>query len=227
MGARTATALLLLVAQASGFAPAANTVNGLHSRCSERSMPATMKVFAWKARGEAPPELSELSLSNLKASPGSNKPLTRKGRGVSAGQGVTCGFGNRGQKSRSGKPTRPGFEGGQIPLNRRLPKFVGRPMGMSHTKTEYSIIKLSALNVMPAGSVVDYPALQAAKAVSKSKFKVHKVVGSPEGLTAKDLTVRAHAFTATAREAIEANGGKCVEISPTTGLAEGESAPAA
>ena len=63
---------------------------------------AMMKVFDWKTRGEAAPELETINLSNLKASPGSHKSATRKGRGISAGQGASCGFGYRGQKSRSG-----------------------------------------------------------------------------------------------------------------------------
>merc|ERR1719253_1710786 len=118
-----------------------------------------MKVYDWKVRGVEAAPIETLDLSNLKVSPGSHKSKTRKGRGISAGQGATCGFGTRGQKSRSGRGTRPGFEGGQIPLYRRLPKFVGRPMGMSHSKTEYGIVKLSALNGVAEGSTVDYTSL--------------------------------------------------------------------
>jgi len=178
----------------------------------------SMKVFDWKTRGEAAPPLEEMDLSNLKYSPGSHQAGPRKGRGISAGQGATCGFGTRGQKSRSGRSTRPGFEGGQIPLYRRIPKFVGRPMGMSHHKTEYAIVKTSALNSMPEGSEVNYAALQEARAVSKTKFKLQKVVMGPEPLTVKGLKVAAHAFTASAKEAIEASGGACVLLSPTTNL---------
>ena len=144
---------------------------------------------------------------------------TRKGRGISAGQGATCGFGTRGQKSRSGRSVRPGFEGGQIPLYRRLPKFVGRPMGPGHSKTLYGIVKLNVLNAVPEGSTVDYESLQAQKLVSKSKYALKKVVGGPEALTAKGLTVKAHAFTETARSAIEGNGGTCVVL-PKTAPAE-------
>ena len=158
-----------------------------------------------------------LTLGNLKASPGSNKRKTRKGRGISAGQGKTCGFGDRGQKSRSGRGTRPGFEGGQIPLYRRLPKFVGRPTGPGHTKTEYEIIKLSYLNSMTEGSEVDYAALYEARAIHKTKYDLNKVVGSAEPLTTKGLTVKAHAFTASAVEQIQGNGGKCVLLNPVTG----------
>jgi len=174
-----------------------------------------MKVFDWKIRGEPAPELATLDLSNMKASPGSHKSATRKGRGISAGQGKSCGFGDRGQKSRSGRSTRPGFEGGQIPLYRRLPKFVGRPMGPGHSKTEYGLIKLNVLNSLSEGSVVDYASLQGQRLVSKSKYNLKKVVGGSEEYTAKGLTVKAHAFTASAREAIEGSGGTCVVLPKT------------
>ena len=128
-----------------------------------------MKVFDWKTRGSDAPDLESLDLSNLKASPGSKKGKTRKGRGISAGQGKSCGFGDRGQKSRSGRSVRPGFEGGQIPLYRRLPKFVGRPMGSGHSYTKYGIVSLSKLNSLPEGSEVDYASLQEQRLVSKSK----------------------------------------------------------
>merc|ERR1719316_1701494 len=98
------------------------------SSCAQCSRSAlSMKIYAWQTRGEEAPPIETLTLGNLKASPGSNKGKTRKGRGISAGQGKTCGFGDRGQKSRSGpQGAFVGFEGGQIPLYRRLPKFVGR-----------------------------------------------------------------------------------------------------
>lgn len=73
-------------------------------------------------------------MDTLKPAPGSRQRHKRKGRGIAAGQGASCGFGMRGQKSRSGPGVRAGFEGGQQPLYRRLPKLVGRPMGPGHTK---------------------------------------------------------------------------------------------
>jgi len=79
---------------------------------------------------------------------------------------------------------------------------------------------------MPEGSVVDYNALVEARAATNDKFKLKKVVSSPGGLTVKGLTVRAHAFTESAKAAIEEQGGTCVLLSPTTMLAEGEEAPA-
>lgn len=175
-----------------------------------------MKVYDWKTRGEEAPALESLDLGNLKASPGSHKSKTRKGRGVSAGQGVTCGFGNDGQKARSGRSVRPGFEGGQIPLYRRLPKFVGRPMGPSHSYTKYDLIKLNKLNDLAEGSTVNYASLQEERIVSKPRFKLNKVVAGPEEYSAMGLTVKAHAFTESARAAIEGNGGTCVVLSKTT-----------
>lgn len=102
-----------------------------------------MKVFDWKVRDAPAPELETITLGSLKTAPGSHQKKKRKGRGVSAGQGVTCGFGNRGQKARAGSGTRPGFEGGQTPLYRRLPKWVGKPTGPGHTKTLYGLVKVS------------------------------------------------------------------------------------
>jgi len=192
--------------------------------CSASRSALSMKIYDWKTRGEEAPPLETLTLGSLKASPGSNKRKTRKGRGISAGQGKTCGFGDRGQKSRSGRSVRPGFEGGQIPLYRRLPKFVGRPTVPGHTKTEYEIIKVSYLNSMPEGSEVDYAALYEARAIHKTKYDLNKVVGSAEPLTTKGLTVKAHAFTDTARAAIEEQGGTCITLSPTTSLPLGEEA---
>ena len=137
---------------------------------ASRSAAVSMKVYDWKVRGEEAPAIETLDLSNLAVAPGSHKSKTRKGRGISAGQGATCGFGTRGQKSRSGRGTRPGFEGGQIPLYRRLPKYVGRPMGPGHSKTLYGIVKLGALNSCDEGSTIDYESLQEKRVVSKSKY---------------------------------------------------------
>lgn len=79
-------------------------------------------------------ELDEVRADTLKSAPGSRHRHKRKGRGIAAGQGASCGFGMRGQKSRSGPSVRAGFEGGQTALYRRLPKMVGTPMGPGHTK---------------------------------------------------------------------------------------------
>lgn len=122
----------------------------------------------------------------------------------------------RGQKSRSGRPSRPGFEGGQTPLYRRVPKFVGRPMGPGHTKTVYALMKIEYLNGCEEGSIVTFAGLKDMGLMTKQKRKIYKVVGGEE-LTVKNLTVKAHAFTTSAVEAIEKAGGNCVLVSPTTG----------
>jgi len=182
-----------------------------------------MKIFDFKKRvpgyGDAinDVENTEWTFNNLKPAPGSRHRKKRKGRGISAGQGATCGFGMRGQKSRSGSGTRAGFEGGQQPLYRRLPKFVGRPTGPGHKKTIYNTIKLDELNGVASGETTNFDSLFAAGTISKSKESIHKVVVGRNEYTAKDITVQAHAFTKTAREAIESNGGKCELLKATTG----------
>ena len=119
-----------------------------------------MKIYDWKRREADESDINDmdnifLTVTNLRPAPGAVKRRKRKGRGIAAGQGATCGFGMRGQKSRSGRPTRAGFEGGQNPLYRRLPKFVGRPMGPGHKKTVYNLIKLDELNGCDAGATVN------------------------------------------------------------------------
>jgi len=180
-----------------------------------------MKIFDWKRREADESALNDLetewTLDTLKSAPGSRKRKKRKGRGIAAGQGATCGFGMRGQNSRSGRPERPGFEGGQTPLYRRLPKFVGKPTGPGHTKTVYNLIKLDDLNGVGEGETANFDSLFESKAVTKSKLKIHKVVVGREDFTAKGITVQAHAFTKAAREAIEGAGGKCELLKRTTG----------
>jgi len=181
-----------------------------------------MKVFDWKRREADESALNDpdgpvWTLSTIKPAPGSRKRKMRKGRGIAAGQGATCGFGMRGQKSRSGRPERPGFEGGQTPLYRRLPKFVGKPTGPGHTKTVYNLIKLDQINNTPSGTTCNFESLLASGAATKSRYPIHKVVVGSEEFTAKDVTVQAHAFTASAREAIENAGGKCELLKRTTG----------
>jgi len=181
-----------------------------------------MKIFDWKRR-EADesalndPDGPEWTLNTIKPAPGSRKRKKRKGRGIAAGQGATCGFGMRGQKARSGRPERPGFEGGQTPLYRRLPKFVGKPTGPGHTKTVYNLIKLDEINSAEPGSTCNFESLLESGSVTKSKYPIHKVVVGSAEFTAKDVTVQAHAFTASARTAIENAGGKCQLLKRTTG----------
>jgi large subunit ribosomal protein L15 len=142
-------------------------------------------------------------LNNLKPQPGSRRRKTRKGRGIAAGQGASCGFGMRGQKSRSGSPTRPGFEGGQMPLYRRVPKLKHFPLV---NPTEFTIINVGKLADLKSGSTVDLDSLVKDGLVTSPKHPL-KVLGQGE-LTTK-LIVRAAAFTVGARAKIEAAGGTC------------------
>ncbi|CAB9520556.1 protein L15 [Seminavis robusta] len=208
---------VLSVVDGYAFVPRASSVTSIRS-----SSTLTMKVFDWKRREADESTINDLdnfqfTLDNLRPAPGSRQRKKRKGRGIAAGQGATCGFGMRGQKARSGRPTRAGFEGGQNPLYRRLPKYVGRPMGPGHSKTIYNLIKLEELNDVAAGSTCSFESLLEAKAITKAKHGIHKIVVGKGEFTAKDITVQAHAFTAAARESIEGAGGKCELLKPTTG----------
>jgi len=142
-------------------------------------------------------------LDNLKPQTGARRRKTRKGRGIAAGQGASCGFGMRGQKSRSGRPTRPGFEGGQMPLYRRVPKLKHFPLV---NPTEFTIINVGKLADLQAGSTVDLDSLVKDGIVTSPKHPL-KVLG--QGELSTRLTVRAAAFTAGARAKIEAAGGTC------------------
>ena len=147
-----------------------------------------------------------INLQSLKANPGARRRKLRKGRGIAAGQGASCGFGMRGQKSRSGSPTRPGFEGGQMPLYRRIPKL--KHFELVNTK-EYSIINVAKLDECEAGSTVNLDSLVKDGLVTSPKHPL-QVLGNGD-LKAK-LTVQAAAFTASARSKIEAAGGSCQVI---------------
>lgn len=137
---------------------------------------------------------------------GSTKRRRRVGRGISAGQGASCGFGMRGQKSRSGRGTRPGFEGGQLPLYRRLPKLKHFPVLNRQT---YTIINVEDLAKLPANSQVTLESLMAAGIVTTNDGPL-KVLGNGEVSAA--YQVSAAAFTQSAREKIEAAGGSCQVI---------------
>ena len=143
------------------------------------------------------------TLNTLKSNIGSRKKKLRKGRGIAAGQGASCGFGMRGQKSRSGRPTRPGFEGGQMPLYRRVPKL--KHFEIINQKN-FSIVNLSHLSEFKESETVNIDSLVKKKVLFKPKFPL-KVLGNGE-VKAK-LIVQAHAFTKVAKEKIEAAGGTC------------------
>ena len=146
-----------------------------------------------------------MKLYELSPAAGSVKQGYRKGRGPGSGNGKTAGKGHKGQNARSGGGVRPGFEGGQLPLYRKLPKrgFKNR------FAVDYAIVNVAALNKFEDGAVVDLDALVAAKIVRKPLDGL-KVLGGGE-LT-KKLTVKATVFSATAKEKIEAVGGKTEEV---------------
>ena len=143
------------------------------------------------------------SLNTLKSNIGSRKKKLRKGRGIAAGQGASCGFGMRGQKSRSGRPTRPGFEGGQMPLYRRVPKL--KHFEIINQKN-FSIVNLSKLSEFKENETVNIDSLVKKKLLFKPKFPL-KILGNGE--VKVKLKVQAHAFTNVAQEKIEAAGGSC------------------
>lgn len=145
-----------------------------------------------------------MDLSNLKPAPGSTKNRKRIGRGPGSGTGKTSGKGHKGQNARSGGGVKPGFEGGQMPLQRRIPKrgFVSR------NKKVYNLVNLRDLEAFDAGTVVDLEQYGKAGLVSGVKDGI-KILA--DGELTKSLTVYAHKFSKTAAQKIEAAGGK-VEV---------------
>ena len=144
-----------------------------------------------------------IRLNSLKSNKGARKRKLRKGRGIAAGQGASCGFGMRGQKSRSGRPTRPGFEGGQMPLYRRVPKLKHFPLV---NPKSYSIINVSSLNELEEGTTVNLDSLVKKGIVTSPKYPL-KVLGN--GNLKVKLVVQAASFTASAKTKIESVGGTC------------------
>jgi large subunit ribosomal protein L15 len=147
-----------------------------------------------------------MKLSDLRPAPGAVKSRKRVGRGPGSGHGKTSTRGSKGQKARSGGGVRPGFEGGQMPLYRRLPKRGFLPYG---GKTEYAIVNLKSLAAFAADAVVDPDALVKAGLIKNSGRGRVKVLA--EGDVAHALTVRAHAVSGSAKTKIEAKGGR-VEV---------------
>ena len=146
-----------------------------------------------------------MKLYDLHPAEGSRTAPKRVGRGAGSGLGKTSGRGHKGQKARSGGGVRPGFEGGQMPLIRRIPK-----RGFYNPfSTHYAIVNVADLASFEAGAVVDFAALKAAGLVKKELDGL-KVLG--EGELNVALTVKAAKFTQTAREKIEAAGGKAEVI---------------
>ena len=142
-----------------------------------------------------------MKLHELSPAAGSTAPAWRKGRGAGSGNGKTAGKGHKGQNARSGGGVRPGFEGGQIPLYRKLPK-----RGFyNQFSTKYAIVNVEALNVFEDGATVNLDALLE-KGIIRKAYDGLKVLGN--GDITKKLTVEATVFSATAKEKIEAAGGK-------------------
>ena len=107
-----------------------------------------------------------IKLESLQSNKGSRRKKMRKGRGIAAGQGASCGFGMRGQKSRSGRPTRPGFEGGQMPLYRRVPKLKHFPIV---NQKNFTVLNVSRLNALKDGTIVNLDLLVKEGILTKPK----------------------------------------------------------
>lgn len=146
-----------------------------------------------------------MKLHELKPNEGSVKNRKRIGRGPGSGTGKTSGKGHKGQNARSGGGVRPGFEGGQLPLFRRLPK---RGFSNAMFKKEYAVINISDLNTFNDGDVIT-PELLKELGIVKKQLSGIKVLGN--GTLEKKVTVRAHKFSDSAKSKIEASGGK-VEV---------------
>ena len=143
-----------------------------------------------------------MKLNELRPAEGSAKAAWRKGRGAGSGNGKTAGKGHKGQNARSGGGVRPGFEGGQIPLYRRLPKRGFNNIFAKH----YAIVNVNALDVFENGAVVNAETL-IEKGIIKKALDGVKVLG--RGEVTKKVTVQAAIFSASAKEKIESVGGKC------------------
>ena len=147
-----------------------------------------------------------MNLSDVKRSASRRRRRKRVGRGIGSGTGKTCGLGHKGAKSRSGYARAPTYEGGQMPLFRRLPK-----RGFSNVRfaDPVAVVNVDALNRFRKGKEVDPAALREAGLV-KGRVRFVKILG--RGDLKEALTVRAHAFSASAREKIEAAGGQAEVI---------------
>lgn len=147
-----------------------------------------------------------MKIEDLSPKEGSKRRRKRVGRGIAAGQGASCGFGMRGQKSRSGTGTKAGFEGGQMPLYRRVPKLKHFPLVNQKC---YTIINVEALTSLPANTEVTLASLLENGIVTTNDGLL-KILGNGELNVA--LNVKAAAFTKSAMQKIEAAGGSCEVI---------------
>ena len=149
-----------------------------------------------------------MRLHDLKPRPGAKHRRKRYGQGESSGHGKTSGRGGKGQTARSGSSIRIGFEGGQMPLIRRIPK---RGFNNARFGTRYIAVNVGALNAFDDGARVDEAALRSA-GLANGRADGVKILG--EGELTKKLTVSANAFSASARAKIEARGGTCEVVVP-------------
>jgi large subunit ribosomal protein L15 len=147
-----------------------------------------------------------MKLDELRPAPGATKRRKRIGRGPGSGHGKTSGKGHKGQRARSGGGKGGGFEGGQMPLYRRLPKRGFVPHG---GRTGYAVVNLKSLGGFAAGSVVDPESLLQAGLIKGRDRSAVKILG--EGDVSHALTIKAHAVSGSARQKIEAKGGR-VEV---------------
>ena len=143
-----------------------------------------------------------MKLNELKPAPGANRPRKRVGRGNASGWGGTCGRGHKGQKSRSGSSIPAWFEGGQMPLVRRLPKR--GPRRTAHKRLDYDIINVETLNIFEDAAVVSPESLREVGLI-KRKNALIKILG--DGELEKQLKVQAHGFSKSAVQKIESKGG--------------------
>ena len=157
-----------------------------------------------------------MRLHNLKPRPGAKHRRKRLGQGESSGLGKTSGRGHKGQHSRSGSSFRPGFEGGQMPLIRRLPK---RGFSNAQHATTYIPVNVGSLDRFDDGAVIDLGVLSAAGLANGNADGV-KILGNGE--ISKKLTVKVQAFSASAKAKIEGAGGTC-EVTPLTKQKKSES----
>ena len=147
-----------------------------------------------------------MKLNELRPAEGSVQERFRKGRGPGSGNGKTAGKGHKGQNARSGGGVRPGFEGGQFPIYRQLPK---RGFNNKRFATVYATVNVIELNRFEDGAIVDIQTLLDARVIRKAQDGL-KVLG--DGQITKKLTVKAAKFSAAAKEKIEAAGGSCEEV---------------
>ncbi len=187
---------------AKAAAPARKKASGAHAPAAAAARPPRRERPAVAASDNRPPALG---IHDLRPAPGSTHYKKRLGRGPGSGHGKTAGRGNKGQKSRSGYRHQRGFEGGQMPLHRRVPK-----RGFTNIfRVEYDIVNLSDLDRFEAGQAVNPETLAALRLARKNKRI--KILG--DGDIGKALTISAHKFSASAQAKIEAAGGRCEVIS--------------